>query len=92
MDREDLEMKDVFLYGALCFIVLALCLFYRLMKGPSAVDRAVSADSIDILTDGALVLFALYSGRGIYLDIALVTALLGFIGSVVVARYVEGKL
>ena len=83
---------DVFLYGALGFIVLALSLFYRLMKGPTAVDRAVSADSIDILADGALVLFALHSGRGIFLDIALVTALLGFIGSVIVARYVEGRL
>ena len=55
-------------------------------------DRAVAADSIDVLTDIALVLFALYSGRGIFLDIALVTALLGFIGSVIIARYVEGRL
>lgn len=83
---------DVFVFGALGFIALALTLFYRLIKGPTAVDRAMSADSIEILTDGALVLFALHSGRGIYLDIALITALLGFIGSVIVARYVEGKL
>ena len=85
-------MKEIFLYAAICFIVLALCLFYRLIKGPSVVDRAVSADSIDILSDMALILFALYSGRGIYLDIALVTAVLGFIGSVLVARYLEGRL
>ena len=85
-------MKEIFLYAAVCFIVLALCLFYRLIKGPSVVDRAVSADSIDILSDMALILFALYSGRGIYLDIALVTAVLGFIGSVLVARYLEGRL
>ncbi len=83
---------EVFLYGALCFIVLALLLFYRLFKGPSGVDRAVAADSIDVLTDIALILFALYSGRGIFLDIALVTALLGFIGSVIIARYMEGRL
>ncbi|MBR4165797.1 MAG: cation:proton antiporter [Lachnospiraceae bacterium] len=85
-------MKEIFLYAAVCFIVLALCLFYRLIKGPSVVDRAVSADSIDILSDMALILFALYSGRGIYLDIALVTAVLGFIGSVLIARYLEGRL
>ncbi|MBQ4425450.1 MAG: cation:proton antiporter [Lachnospiraceae bacterium] len=85
-------MKEIFLYAAVCFIVLALTLFYRLIKGPSVVDRAVSADSIDILSDMALILFALYSGRGIYLDIALVTAVLGFIGSVLVARYLEGRL
>ena len=85
-------MKEIFLYAAVCFIVLALTLFYRLIKGPSVVDRAVSADSIDILSDMALILFALYSGRGIYLDIALVTAVLGFIGSVLVSRYLEGRL
>lgn len=80
------------LFFAICFVVLALALLYRVFKGPSVVDRAVSADCVDILSDMALILFALYSGRGIYLDIALVTALLGFIGSTMVSRYLEGKL
>ena len=40
----------------------------------------------------ALILFALYSHRGIFLDIALVTAVLGFIGSTFIAKYLEGKL
>lgn len=81
-----------YVFFALCFVVLAVSLLYRLIAGPSVVDRAVSADSIDVLTDMALVLFALYSGRGIYLDIALVTAVLGFVGSTMVARYLEGRL
>ena len=80
------------IFFAICFVVLALTLLIRLIKGPSVVDRAVAADSIDILADMALILFALASGRGIYLDIALVTAVLGFIGSVIVARYLEGRL
>ncbi len=80
------------LFFAICFIVLALCLLIRLIKGPSVADRAVAADSIDILADMALILFALYSGRSVFLDIALITALLGFIGSTIVARYLEGKL
>ena len=79
-------------FFAICFIVLALTLIIRLVKGPSVADRAVAADSIDILSDMALVLFALYSGRGIYLDIALVTAILGFVGSTLIAKYLEGKL
>ena len=81
-----------FVYFGICFIILALLLLYRFIKGPSVVDRAVAADSIDILSDMALILFALHSGRGIYLDIALVTALLGFIGSTMIAKYLEGKL
>ena len=80
------------IFFAICFAVLALTLLVRFILGPSVVDRAVAADSIDMLTDMALVLFGLHSGRGIYLDIALVTALLGFIGSTMIARYLEGKL
>ena len=81
-----------FVFFGICFIVLALTLIVRLVKGPSVADRAVAADSMDILTDMALILFALYSGRGIYLDIALVTAILGFVGSTLIAKYLEGKL
>jgi len=92
MDKEDMGIMDVLVFFAICFIVLALCLCYRLVKGPSVVDRAVAADSIDILSDMALILFALHSGRSIYLDIAMVTAVLGFIGSVMVSRYLEGRL
>ncbi len=84
-------MTDL-LFFAICFIALAFLLIIRLIKGPSVADRAVAADSIDVLTDMALILYALYSGRGIYLDIALVTAILGFIGSTLIAKYLEGKL
>ncbi len=84
-------MKEL-IFFAICFVVLALTLFYRLIKGPSVADRAVTADSIEILTDMALIIFALHSGRSVYLDIAMVTAVLGFIGSVLVSRYLEGKL
>ena len=80
------------LFFAICFIAMALCLLYRVVKGPTLADRAMAADSVEILTDMALILFALYTGRGIYLDIALVTAILGFIGSVIIARYLEGRL
>lgn len=79
-------------YFAAIYVLLALALIYRLIKGPSVIDRAVAADSIDILTDVALILVALYSGRGIYLDIAVITAMLGFVGTVLVARYLEGTL
>lgn len=81
-----------FLFFAICFIALALCLLFRLIKGPSLIDRALAADAMDILTDMALILFALFSGRTVYLDIAIITAILGFIGSVLISRYLEGRL
>ena len=80
------------LFFAICFVVLALLLLYRLFKGPSAADRVVSADAIDILADMALILYALHSGRSVFLDIALITAILGFVGSTLISKYLEGKL
>ena len=71
---------------------MALCLLIRFILGPSVADRAVAADSIDILSDMALIIFALYSGRSVFLDIAFITAILGFVGSTIVARYLEGRL
>ena len=84
-------MTELTVFAAI-YVLLALLCMIRVAKGPSVVDRAVAADSVDILTDVALVLFALESGRGIYRDIARVTAILGVLSMVCVARYLEGRL
>ena len=84
-------MSELIFMG-ICFIALALMVLIRFILGPSVADRAVAADSIDMLLDMGLVIFALYSGRGVFLDIAFVTALLGFVSTTMVGKYLEGKL
>jgi len=76
---------------AAAFAFLAFLNLYRLMKGPTAADRMVAGDSIDVLVCCAMVLYALYSGRGIYLDIAIICALLGIVDTMLVGRYLEKK-
>ncbi|MDD4850969.1 MAG: monovalent cation/H+ antiporter complex subunit F [Gemmiger sp.] len=85
-------MKTILTLGAIGYTVLALLLFIRLIKGPTAADRILAVDQIDNLACLMLVFYSLYTGRAIYLDIAIVTALLGFISTVFVARYLEGRL
>ena len=85
-------MKTLIVIGAILFAVLALVLFVRLIKGPTAADRMLAVDQIDNLAALMLVFYSLYTGRSIYLDIAIVTALLGFISTVFVARYLERRL
>ena len=80
------------LIAAIVCVVLAIALIYRLIKGPTAADRLATADAMDLLVAIALVFYSLYSGRGIYMDVALVMALLGFVGTVFTARYLEGRL
>jgi multicomponent Na+:H+ antiporter subunit F len=64
----------------------------RLFKGPSGPDRAVALDTMTLISISAIVLVALFAGRVIYLDAAMVYAVLSFIGIVAVARHVEGGL
>lgn len=81
-----------FLIIGIFYVILALLLFIRVGKGPTVVDRAVAGDCIEVLTTIALVSFAIFTGRSIYLDVALILAMLGFIGMLMIAKYLEDKL
>lgn len=61
----------------------------RFVRGPSAADRVVAFDVLTIVSISGIVIAALAEGRGIYLDVALVYALLSFLGVIVAARYLE---
>lgn len=82
----------VLLIAALILASLAVALIYRIFRGPTAADRICALDALDLILALALALYSLYTGRGIYLDIALVIALLGFVGTVFVGRYIEGRM
>ncbi|MBQ7693081.1 MAG: cation:proton antiporter [Oscillospiraceae bacterium] len=82
-------MRIELLLFSVAFAFLALILLLRLAKGPTAADRMVAGDSMDVLVCCAMVLYSLYSGRGIYLDIAIICALLGIVDTMLVGRYLE---
>ncbi|MBO6041239.1 MAG: cation:proton antiporter [Oscillospiraceae bacterium] len=83
-------MSDMLIF-AIFFAALAVMSLYRVARGPSAADRQVAVDSADVLITCALVLFSIYSGRGIYLDIAIISAMLGVIDTMLVGRYLERR-
>lgn len=86
-------MNIYFLYLILSILFLSIVLgAYRLLKGPTASDRAVALDALTNITTAMLVLIALLSSRFIYLDVALVYAILAFIGVIAIARYLEGGI
>ena len=85
-------MSTLMVLGAIAYAVLAILLFIRFIEGPTAADRMLAVDMIDGLACIMLLFYAIYTERAIYLDIAIVTALLGFISTVFVARYLERRL
>jgi multicomponent Na+:H+ antiporter subunit F len=81
-------ITTIFYAGLLicCF----LCL-YRVGRGPSAPDRTVAIDILGTVVVGFCGVFSLVSGKDFYLNIALCWALLSFIGTLALAKFLEGR-
>ncbi len=83
-------MSDLLLKVAMGFGIAGVLLaVWRLLRGPDAPNRAVALDVLTLITMPLLVALALLAHRVIYLDVALVYAVLGFLGVVSLARYFE---
>ncbi|ALP52826.1 cation:proton antiporter [Candidatus Tenderia electrophaga] len=61
--------------------------FWRLLRGPSAPDRILALDTLYVNTIALLVLFGIYLGNNIYFEAALLIALMGFVGTVALCKY-----
>ncbi len=84
---------DTIIYIALVLIALgSLLSFIRFIKGPTAADRAIALDTLSVIGIAGIVLLGYVFKRYIYVDLALVYAVLGFVGIVVIARFIEKAL
>ena len=70
----------------LLLVSMALALV-RLIKGPQAADRVVALDLISVLIVAFLGAFTVYSGHKSFLDVAIAYALVAFLGTVALSRY-----
>jgi multicomponent Na+:H+ antiporter subunit F len=83
-------MFDVMTQTALVMLGAALLLaVVRLVNGPTLPDRVVAMDLIGVLVVGLIVVLAAWTGVHATLDAAIVIALIGFVGTVAYATYVE---
>ena len=73
---------------SLLSVSLLLC-FGRLLRGPNLPNRTVAFDLISIHAVGIFVLFAVISGSFVLLEGAIITAVLGFLGTMMFARALE---
>lgn len=80
--------------AAFCYIILMICCFlclYRIGRGPSAPDRTVAIDILGIVVVGFCGILSLVTGKDFYLNIALAWSLLSFIGTIALAKFLEGR-
>ncbi|GIU83388.1 MAG: hypothetical protein KatS3mg008_0163 [Acidimicrobiales bacterium] len=68
-----------------------ICFLARLVLGPSLADRVVALEGLVVAAVGGILVFSLVEGTEWYLDVALASSLIGFVGTVAAARYVETR-
>ena len=74
----------------LCLAIMAVALvltLLRLIKGPDLPDRILALDTLYINAIALIVLFGIWLGSDLYFEAALLIAVMGFVGTVAVAKY-----
>ncbi len=72
--------------GAMLIIAMG-CNMWRLLRGPDVTDRVLALDTLYINTVALLVLTGAVSGKQLFYEAAILIALLGFVGTVSLAKF-----
>ena len=80
-------------YNMAYLVLLACCgmCLYRVGRGPTAPDRAMAIDIMGIVVVCFTALLSLKTGEAFYLDIGISWAILSFIGTIALAKHLEGR-
>jgi multicomponent Na+:H+ antiporter subunit F len=73
----------------ICLVVISALSSVRVIIGPTPEDRMIGMNMVYAQVSGILVLVAVKIARPIYLDVALVYAILGFVGILAISRYIS---
>ena len=74
-------------FSFFCLTVSLFAGLYRLMMGPSLPDRIVVMDLVASLVIGLIATYIMLTGQTVYLNVAVVIALLVFMGNIACAKY-----
>lgn len=85
-------MNTVYLAVALAEMAVVAVLAVRLARGPAISDRIVAVNASSTQATLAVLFFAAYADRTVYLDVALWLASFSYLGAIVWARYLERGL
>jgi multicomponent K+:H+ antiporter subunit F len=84
-------MNTIILWSVACAQILLglamLCALYRILRGPRAQDRVIGFDSLYVNAMLLLIVFGIGSGSTLYFEAALLIALLGFVSTLALAKF-----
>jgi multicomponent Na+:H+ antiporter subunit F len=85
-------MTDLYLAVAIAETAVIAVLFARLAAGPTVSDRIVAVNTMSTQAALAVLFFAAYADRTIYLDDAIWLASFSYLGAIIWSRYLERGL
>lgn len=79
-------------YGILPVLAASIVLvFWRFLKGPGISDRVVALDLLITIGIGVIAIYSIVSNQPTFLDIAMILALIAFLGTVAFSYYLEKR-
>ena len=85
-------MTDYWLPAAFILVILIMFAAVRLWLGPTSADRALAVDTVNTLMVAVLILLGVAYQQIIFIDVAIVYALLSFVSTLFIAKYIGGEL
>ena len=85
-------MNDIFMVAAIIFVLLIFACGIRIWRGPTNADRMLALEVINILVVTIMITLSLWFEQPVFIDVAIVYALLSFVGTLYVAKLIMGNL
>lgn len=87
-----MTVEDYLIYIVMPIICVSLILiFIRFLKGPAIVDRVVALDLLITVGVGFIGLFSIIAQNPIFLDVAVILALIAFLSTVAFSFYLDKR-
>ena len=80
-------LETVLPWAAGAFTIAMLLAGWRLLRGPTLADRILALDTLYVNSVALLVLIGMHFGTAIYFEVALIIAMIGFVSTVALAKY-----
>ncbi len=85
------QLFNIFLITSVLLLLFMLISLFRLVLGPTVPDRVVALDTINTLIIAGMILFGAAMEEVIYIDVAIVYALLSYIATLYIAKHMERR-
>ena len=85
-------LLNFFLITAVLITIFISMPLFRLITGPTVPDRVIALDTINTYIVAAMILYGAAFEEIIYIDIAIVYALLSYVATLYIAKYIEGRV